>query len=287
MTTTVQVEREKWVLTRSIHLGYVKDTFGPGTVLEYEPDTRTLFVDGRRCDTAKDLDVLKKQAKMNPKAPFIVPYTEGVVQEVESKDKEEMKQRAPIPEKKIPPKMEVVVSDQDNMPDPIDIKYTQVSKIKNGQVIEERERKKNPNEKMEVIRGDETAAERVKRINASKIDEEEARIEEKANTIPKMEIVRDDSLGAAASSKSSSLNAGAVKHKSAEEIDKIRQENIAKIQEKQHKSVAGIMPVELEEKHGQLVPAKKSPIEALEEEATSIVRVPVTPENLMKRSAVA
>ena len=66
---------EKFILTRTLHLGFVKDTFRAGAVIEHDEDRGVLIIDGRKFDDTRDLDILLRH-------DWIVPYDEEVLEKM-------------------------------------------------------------------------------------------------------------------------------------------------------------------------------------------------------------
>ena len=196
---------EKWILNRKeLHLGYIKETFRAGAVIEFDEARHTLIVDGRKFPDARDLDVLKRQAQNNPDAPWILPYSKEGVEMV----KTAFTKNVAIKQKPKPGEnMKVIRSDEDLMDTNIDIRNTQVSKIK--QAEKEAARNKVKKEGMEIIRGDETVEERIASLKGKNdISSLSERVRLKASGSAKMPVVKDDSLGSIGGSKAAALNAG-------------------------------------------------------------------------------
>ena len=195
------VKTEKWVLNKSMHLGYVRDSFSKGVIIEHFIEEKYLMIDGRRFEEIRDLVILKNQVVKNPNDPWVLPFSEEAIEEAKSTSIPVVK---PKPAQKVQDKMEVIKCDVDLM-DQIDISHTQISRINKEKADAETASAK---ENLEVVRGDESPQERVKRLES---------------TIPKMAIVKDDSLGESVSG-GISLNAGTVKPKTAGEIQQLRSE---------------------------------------------------------------
>jgi hypothetical protein len=197
---------EKFILTRSMHLGHLKDTFGRGAVIMYDEDKRTLNIDGRKFDDIRDIEILKRQAAKRPDAPWIIPFTTDDLADMRG-GKEEA---APVVAKRDKPGvgMQVVRSDEDETAS-IDIRNTQVGKRNAERKDASRQRVRD--EGMEIIQGDESVEDRIARLKGAKNTDMGARAErvrlmrDRAAKIP---IIQDDSLGAGVGSKGSSLNAG-------------------------------------------------------------------------------
>lgn len=198
MTNDVK-HMEKWTVLRSIHLGFVKESVSAGTVIECDRENNRLIIEGRTFDSIKDLDILCKHG-------WVRPFGE------QASEDEQMDERPLVqpslnqnPNKKNIDLlgMSIESCDQDNMPDPIDISHTKM----HGQ---KRATKKNT---MEIIRGDETAAERLDRLQAER---------------PKMPIVKADEREMAMADGYKPLNSGQITPRNAEEVERLRQEAIAK-----------------------------------------------------------
>lgn len=197
---------ESYILTRSMHLGYIKETFGRGSVLSFNPQTRSLTIDGRRFDDYRDLEILKRQAQKSPNAPWVIPFSEENLQNMLGGSLEPqpaVPRRAPNGEG-----MEIVQSDED-MHETIDISNTKVSTI--NQARKEAERQKVKDEGMPIIQGDESVEDRIARLKEAKDTDLAARAERvrlMSERKASMPVVHDDSLGSPGGSKSAALNAG-------------------------------------------------------------------------------
>jgi hypothetical protein len=194
---------EKFILTvKEMHLGYVKETFRAGAVIELDEVNKRIIIDGRKFEDTRDLDVLKRQAERDPAHAWIIPYSEealAIVREARSPKVEAPKK--PRPGEGMP----IVKSDED-LTESIDIRATQISKRNNE--AKEAARNKPKNQKMEIIKGDETVEERLAALkDKTDINSIAERVRLKQSG-PKMPIVKDDSLGSGVSSKVSALNAG-------------------------------------------------------------------------------
>lgn len=194
---------EKFILTvKEMHLGFVKETFRAGAVIELDEVNKRVIIDGRKFEDTRDVDVLKRQAAKDPAHAWIIPYSDEVLEAIRNAKSP----RVEAPRKPRPGEgMQVVKSDED-LTEPIDIRNTQISKRNNE--AKEAARNKPKNQKMEIIKGDETVEERLAALK-DKTDinsiAERVRLKQSA---PKMAIVHDDSLGMGVSSKASALNAG-------------------------------------------------------------------------------
>jgi hypothetical protein len=194
---------EKFILNppggRELHLGFIKETFRCGAVIEHDEPSGRLIVDGRRFDDTRDLDLLKKH-------DWVVPYSEENMALV----LEDRSLRAPAPQKPKPGEgMPIVESDEDSH-ETIDISNTQVSK-RNQEAKEEargKAKKREKDRKMEVIRGDESVEERIERLEG-KTDmmsvSERVRLKRQAADMP---IIKDDSLGTGVGRSEIPMNAG-------------------------------------------------------------------------------
>ena len=193
---------EKFILTvKEMHLGFVKETFRAGAVIELDEVNKRLIVDGRKFEDTRDLDVLRRQAIKDPAHAWIVPYSEEAMDAIRNRPV-----RAAAPQKPRPGEgMKVVKSDED-LVEPIDIRDTQISRKNNE--AKEAARNKPKSDKLEVIRGDETVEERLAALkDKTDINSMAERVKLKqAGT--KMTIVKDDSLGMGVSSKAPAMNAG-------------------------------------------------------------------------------
>lgn len=205
---------EKFVLVRKeLHLGYVKETFRAGAVLEHDEEKHILIVDGRKFNDTRDLEVLKRQADNNPDNPWILPWSEDAVQMARDSIPKVVSKIKPRPGEG----MKVIKSDEDLMDDPIDIKNTQVSKNKAAEKIAARTKVKTDG--MEVIRGDESVEDRIANLKGKNdIASVAERVRLKATGSARMAVVRDDSLGSAGGSRAAALNAGQI-IKSRDEIE--------------------------------------------------------------------
>lgn len=196
---------EKFVLVRKeLHLGFIKETFRAGAVLEHDEEKHILVVDGRKFSDVRDLEVLKRQAAKNPDDSWIVPWSEDAVKEAKES------YPAPEPKRKLKPGegMKVVRSDEDLMDTDIDIRDTQVSKKNAAAKVAAKEKVRTHG--MEIIRGDETVEERIASLKGKNdITSMSERVRLKATGSAKMAVVKDDSLGSVAGgSRAPAMNAG-------------------------------------------------------------------------------
>lgn len=194
---------EKFILTvKEMHLGFVKESFRAGAVIELDETNKRVIIDGRKFEDTRDVDVLKRQAAKDPAHAWIIPYSEEALEAIRGAKST----RVEAPRKSRPGEgMQIVKSDED-LTESIDIRNTQVSKRNNE--AKEAARNKPKSDKMEVIRGDETVEERLARLkDKTDINSIAERVRLKQNP-PKMAIVHDDSLGMGVSTRASALNAG-------------------------------------------------------------------------------
>lgn len=196
---------EKYVLTRKeLHLGYIKETFRAGAVIEHDEQKHCMVVDGRKFQDTRDLEVLKRQAVNNPDAPWIIPFSKNAVEDAKASVP-----RTAEPKNKLKPgqNMKVVQSDEDLMDREIDIRDTQISK--KTAATKEAYRNRPKSDKLEIIRGDETVEERIANLKGKNdVTSMAERVRLKATGSAKMPVVRDDSLGSAGGSKAVAMNAG-------------------------------------------------------------------------------
>ena len=202
--------KEKWVLTRTMHLGFCRETFESGNIIEvHETEIGVLFlkIGGRSFEATQDLMILKKQAAKNPHKPWIVPFNE----EADSMQEEDIVvQSAPQTAKRPIAKhkadlrkpMQIVSSDQDLMEHEIDISHTKNTVIQAKKREDEVERKRL--RKIEIEQG-QTVLGEVETVEGS----------------PSMKIVSgDDEYGLEGSAHS--LNAGQVYTRTASELAEMR-----------------------------------------------------------------
>lgn len=206
---------ESYILTRTMHFGHLKESFGRGTIITFEPQTRQLTIDGRHFEDYRDLDVLKRQSTKNPENPWIIPYTEEALQDV--------RQDATRPDPAVPKHesndMEIVRDDADTH-ETIDISHTKVSD-RNRQEQEARSTKA-ATEDLPVVQGYESVEDRIARLKEKPATDMSARAERvrlMRERKAEMPIERDDSLGRSGSA-AEALNAGVpVSGRRAEETD--------------------------------------------------------------------
>lgn len=196
---------ESYILTRTMHLGHLKESFGRGTVIQFDPKTRQLIVDGRRFDDYRDIEVLKRQATKNPENPWIIKYSDEAIQEI----RQGADEAAPAVPKREPngADMEVVRSDADDH-ETIDISQTKVSARKREE--KEAERTKASTEDLPVVTGQESVEDRIARLKKKPATDMAARAERvrlMRERKAEMPVERDDSLGHSGSA-AEALNAG-------------------------------------------------------------------------------
>ena len=209
---------ESYILMRQVHLGGLKETVGAGAIIDYDRKTREVKIDGRRVDDYRDVEILIRQSANNPEKAFLKPYTDDLADQVRDE---------PVPnlhEKKKGEDMEIIQSDAD-LQESIDIRDTQVSKRKQEQ--EEAQRQKAKTSDLPVVKGEEDAEERIKKLKDKEdLASRAERVRLLKENPAKMEVVQDDSLGSDGGSASSALNAGMpVAGKRAEEApDTVKQQ---------------------------------------------------------------
>lgn len=198
---------EKYILTvkAGLHFGHIKETFSAGVVIEQDTAAKTLTIDGRKFEDMRDMDILKRQAIKFPDRPWIVPFSEKKLQEVQSGKTT----RAEAPKKPRPGEHMKVVSSDEDLNESIDIRDTQVSKRNNE--AKEAARKKIKSDKLEIVQGDESVEDRIAKLkDKNDISSKAERARLMASTPAKMPIVKDDSLGASVGKRDIPLNAGQI-----------------------------------------------------------------------------
>lgn len=201
MPKSKNVNIQKYILKKTLHLGYVRQSYAMGTVIEHNEAENTLTIDGTTFNTTKDLDILKNHnwvEKYSIQAKNEILQKPEVVNQNVSIRKENTGQQ----------KLVVVESDQDLNED-INISYTKKAK---------KEAKKA--ESLEVIKGDEP------------VETPEQRLARLQSEPAKMQVVEDDGSLGRESGKGPALNAGSVKVLTAEQHAALREEALRKAQEK-------------------------------------------------------
>jgi len=196
---------EKYIITqKELHLGYIKETFYAGAVIEHDEVKHTLIIDGRKFNDTRDLDILKRQVERNPNNPWIVPFSESVLAEIKASVTPKVTSQKNVQLGKF---MKTVQSDEDLMKEEIDIRDTQVSK-KNASA-KEASRQKVKKEGMVVVRGDESIEERLSSLKEKNdISSLSERVRLKSSGSVKIPVVKNDSLGSVVGSNAMPLNAG-------------------------------------------------------------------------------
>jgi len=199
---------EKFILTRQMHLGYVKDTFNRGSVIEFFPERNVLVVNGRKFTDTRDIEILKRRSLLKPDAPWIIPYTQEAYDVIRGVPA--YPQAAQAPERRYDIPLPVVQSDEDSH-ELIDIRHTQVGKRKAEAKEAARQgiRTRDREGKLEIIKGDQTVEERIADLEGKgDMKSTAARVALKRQKA-KMQVVHDDSLGMMGGGKGSiSMNAG-------------------------------------------------------------------------------
>jgi hypothetical protein len=198
----------KFILTvpREMHLGHIKETFGRGAVLELDEERGLLIIDGRKFDDTRDLEILERQAIRNPERPWIMPFSPELLAQVKGIAEPVVDD---VPRSRPGDGMPIIQDDSDDHPT-IDIRDTQISRVNAEKKADDRESAHNRevDRKMEIIRGDETAEERIARLKGkgdmNSMSERVAAKRQRAT----MPIVHDDSLGMGAGKSEISMNAG-------------------------------------------------------------------------------
>jgi hypothetical protein len=190
-------KHKKWVVQKSMHLGMIKTGVAVGTIIIHDEEHNKLIIDGKLYEQTKDLEIMIKHK-------WVTPFEDTKARAAAEKAQVEQAKRIETHEKetkKNSTDMPIVRSDADDIAD-IDISYT-----KKAPALP---REKNAD--MPVVRGDESPEERVKRMQAE---------------IPVLEVVRDDSLG---TNIADSITPTGIKHRTAEEHAKMREEALKKAQ---------------------------------------------------------
>jgi hypothetical protein len=194
-------EVTKYVMKRTMHLGHIKQTYPAGTVIEQKENF--LLIDGKKYDEVKDFDILKRHNWVEPYSPIAEKTLKAAHEKTLVKPQPKIMEEEAVKVKNRAP-MKIVQSDEDMMKETIDISHTKPAVKKAA----------DKNAPMEVIQGDETAEERIARLQTE---------------IPKMEVVEaDESFGNVDESKPA-LNAGKVKIMTPAEHAAKRQEALTKV----------------------------------------------------------
>lgn len=285
---------ESYILTKSMHLGYLKETFGRGAVIKFDPRNRKLTIEGRQFDDVRDIEILKRQAVKNPDRPWIVQYSDEVLAAIRGEldePEEAVPRRAPNGEG-----MPIVQSDEDSH-QTIDIRHTQVSRIKKE--ANEAARNKTRSEDLPVVKGDQSVEERLAELRSAKDTDLSARAERvRLMSARKAElpVVRDDSLGHAGGSKSAALNAGLpVGGRRAEETpEEVRAAAEARKKESEanRQKVAEEIGVDLDQAEIDEVTPMPAPADApseglVEEVSENVESIPVPSSELDKDAEIA
>jgi hypothetical protein len=182
---------EKWLVTKAMHLGFIKYSVTSGTVIDHNLTENKIVIDGQEFSNVKDLDILKRNG-------WVEKYSEKRLETLQKESHNDMARRAEEEAGKKPrfKEMEVVQSDQDTHTT-IDISHTKKQKAS----VEKKSKKE-----MEVVKYDETPEER------------------------KMPIVRDDTMVDASGETGTALNSSQVTTRTAEEHAKLVEEGKKKAQ---------------------------------------------------------
>ena len=198
--------KESYILTRSMHFGFLKESFGRGAVITFDPATRKVTIDGRQFEDYRDVEILKRQAIKKPHSPWVVPYSDEVLQDIRGESGES----APVVEPR-PGNgdgMKIIQSDEDSH-QTIDIRHTKVAA--NNAADRDAQKQRVKDNGMEIIQGDESVEDRIARLKTAKDTDLSARAERVRlmREPAKMPIVADDgTLGSQGESSGSSMNAG-------------------------------------------------------------------------------
>ncbi len=207
--------KEKWILTRTLHMGFCKETFEKGAILELHENefgNQFIMIGARRFEKTQDLEILKRQTEKYPNDPWIIDYEENFEDQVEEESPKticlEEDNSAPI---KLRHKadtrkhMKIVQSDVDLMENEIDISHTKNTKIQANKKAKEEDLRAA--RQMNVVVGQENIS-------------QDLPIEPRQE----MKIVNGDEEFGMAGNAYSSLNAGMVSSKTAKEVAKMREE---------------------------------------------------------------
>jgi len=153
---------EHWILSigvPEIHFGFIKQSFPRGAVITHDVTNNRLVINGRVFYDTRDLDLLKSYSQKNPSRPWVIPWSKEAKEEVDSGTYQA--QRAPNVKDPRDHQMPIV-EDDSSVVNPIDISHTKVAA--NNAAAKNQHRRQVSEEPMEVIRGDETVEERIKRL---------------------------------------------------------------------------------------------------------------------------
>lgn len=216
----------KWIMKQEMHLGFIRQTVGKGAIIEHDEEKNILIIDGNNYECIKDLTILKKYNMVDP-------YQDEIAKQIQIEAQQESKQR----ENRIKihkgmedkdEKLPIVKDDSEGRP------YINIEHTKNKKNLLPKEIEKD----IEIIKGDESPEDRKKEFeNKLPIlqDDSLEGIGPSLNKKPEikkaeaMPIVHDDSLGSV--NNSIPLNqTNNVKAMTAEEHNRIREENLKKAQ---------------------------------------------------------
>jgi hypothetical protein len=143
---------EMLVLKQTMHLGHIKESFSAGTVIAYDPVTRSLKIDGKVYENSKDIPILKNHG-------WVEPYVDqSTIDEYASQTPPEQDENIEYEPVNFSG-MRVIQSDADLMEEGIDIRYTKAKDL--GR---ERKTKADKDQPLPVIRGDESPEERQTKV---------------------------------------------------------------------------------------------------------------------------
>ena len=142
---------EKWILTKAVHFGFMKQTFKMGDVLSINRETNQVTLpSGRVEQDSRDLDICISSGIA---VPFSQQTVDNISREIKT-EKERIAKRFPKVEA---PKMKVTQSDNDLMEREIDISHTNVKKAaeeapKDGKMKVIRDRQTDDIRGMSIVR---------------------------------------------------------------------------------------------------------------------------------------
>jgi hypothetical protein len=207
----MSTNNSKWILTvpREIHLGFIKETFGRGAVIELDMDNGRLIIDGRKFEDTRDLELLQRRGIKHPDSPWVVPFSDEAYQAIRSGGSVAVNDipRAQKTQGENP--LPIIQDDSDDHP-VIDIRHTQISKHTEAtkQAGRTAAHEREVGRKMEVIQGDETASERLERLKGKgDMRSMQERVAMKRQRVA-MPVVHDDSLGMGVGKHEIPMNAG-------------------------------------------------------------------------------